>query len=79
MCYILCMCVCVGTSDMTTASDDPSSSIFCVVCIGRFPRGVPGGEGMPPPGYVQRSATGSSPGQHPEICFGRFLLFLAVL
>jgi hypothetical protein len=22
MCYILCMCVCVGASDMTTASDD---------------------------------------------------------
>jgi hypothetical protein len=23
MCYILCMCVCVGASDTTTASDDP--------------------------------------------------------
>jgi hypothetical protein len=22
MCYILCMCVCVGTSDTTTASDN---------------------------------------------------------
>jgi hypothetical protein len=24
MCYILCMCVCVGASDMRTLSDDPS-------------------------------------------------------
>jgi hypothetical protein len=23
MCYILCMCVCVGASDTTTVSDDP--------------------------------------------------------
>jgi hypothetical protein len=23
MCYILCMCVCVGASDTTTASDNP--------------------------------------------------------
>ena len=23
MCYILCMCVCVGASNTTTASDDP--------------------------------------------------------
>jgi hypothetical protein len=45
MCYILCMCVCVGASDMTTASDDPSSSSLCVVCIGRFPRG---GQVCPP-------------------------------
>jgi hypothetical protein len=62
-------CVCVGASDMTTASDDPSSSALCVVCIGRFPRGVPGGAGMPPPGYAQRSATGGSPGQRPKIFF----------
>jgi hypothetical protein len=29
-------CVCVGASRSTTASDDPSSSGFCVVCVGRF-------------------------------------------
>jgi hypothetical protein len=58
---------------MTTTSDDPSSSSLCVVCIGYFPRGVPGGDRYsphpppPPSGYVQ----------HPKICFGRFLLFLA--
>jgi hypothetical protein len=57
--------VCVGASDMTTASDDPSSSALCVVCAGCFPRGVPGGAGMPP--LVTRSvqqwavARGSAP------------------
>ena len=56
--------MCVGASDMTTVSDDPSSSARCVVCAGSFPRGVPGGAGMPPPGYAQHS------GQHPEIFFG---------
>jgi hypothetical protein len=65
--------VCVGASDMTTVSDDPSSSALCVMCVGRFPRGVPGGAGMPPPGYAQRSATGGSQGptggQRPEIFF----------
>jgi hypothetical protein len=35
--------VCVGASDSTTASDDTSSSDLCVVCVGRFPRGVLGG------------------------------------
>jgi hypothetical protein len=47
-------CVCVGASDMTTASDDPSSSALCVVCVGRFPRGVPGGGRYAPPGYAQQ-------------------------
>jgi hypothetical protein len=28
MCYILCMCVCVGVSDTTTASDDPGFCYF---------------------------------------------------
>jgi hypothetical protein len=42
------------------------------MCIGHFPRGVLGGESMPPPGYVERL------GQRPEIFFlGSFLLFLA--
>jgi hypothetical protein len=53
MCYILCMCVCVGASDTTTASDDPFTffwaAIFSGFCSGRFPRGVLGGAGMPPP------------------------------
>jgi hypothetical protein len=46
--------VCVGTSDSTTVSDDPSSSALCVVCAGCFPRGVPGGARYAPPGYAQR-------------------------
>ena len=48
MCYILCMCVCVGASDMTTASDDPFTQ-GSVVCAGRFPRGVLGGGKYAPP------------------------------
>jgi hypothetical protein len=34
MCYILCMCVCVGASDTTTASDDPWAvfAIFSGFC-----------------------------------------------
>ena len=48
MCYILCMCVCVGASDTTTASDDPFTW-GSVVCAGRFPRGVPGGGRYAPP------------------------------
>ena len=62
MCYILCMCVCVGASDTTTASDDPFTC-GSAVCIGRFPRGGPRGEQVfPPPGYAERSAPGGSPG-----------------
>jgi hypothetical protein len=30
---------------MKIAFDDPSSSALCVVCAGRFPRGVLAGEG----------------------------------
>jgi hypothetical protein len=44
VCVIFFACVCVGMSDSTTASDDPSSSSLCVMCIRCFPRGV----GMPP-------------------------------
>jgi hypothetical protein len=64
--------VCVGTSDMTTVSDDPSSIGPCVLCIGLSPRGVLGGAGMPPLGYAQHSTMG-------EFFFGRFFLFLEVL
>jgi hypothetical protein len=49
VCVIFFACVCVGVSDSTTTSDDPSSSVLCVVCIDLFPMGVPGGVGMPPP------------------------------
>jgi hypothetical protein len=87
MCYILCMCVCVGASDTTIASDTP----------GTFLGGSQGGAGMPPlvtqsvwhravarcrrgsgqcPEYAQRSAPGDSPGQRPEIFFlGGFCYF----
>jgi hypothetical protein len=56
----------------------PRSSALCVVCTGRFPRGVPGGGGgggqVCPPwlrNVSERSA--------PKFVFGQFLLFLAVL
>jgi hypothetical protein len=71
VCVIFFACVCVGASDSTTASDDPSSSALCVMCIG-LPRGVPGGGGRyGPPGYAQQRS-----GQHPKFFFlGVFLLF----
>jgi hypothetical protein len=81
MCYILCMCVCVGASGSTTVSDDPSSSVLCVVCIGHFSRGVPGGGGggrYAPPSYGQCSTPGISPGSIRGFFRGRFFLFLAV-
>ena len=40
------------------------------MCIGHFPRGVPGGEGMPP--LVTHSIRGNAL----RFVFGRFLLFL---
>jgi hypothetical protein len=51
VCVIFFACVCVGASDMTTASDDPSSSALLCHVHRRFPRGVPrggGGEVCPP-------------------------------
>jgi hypothetical protein len=65
VCVIFFACVCVGASDSTTVSDDPSSSALCVVCVGRFPRGVPGGAGMPP--LVTRNA--------PKFFLGGFCYF----
>jgi hypothetical protein len=53
--------VCVGASGSTTASDDPSSSVLCVMCTGRFPRGVPGGGRYAPPGYTTVFGTGHQP------------------
>ena len=61
MCYILCMCVCVGASDTTTASNDPFTC-GSVVALGAFLGGSKGGPGMPPPGYAERSVPGGSPG-----------------
>jgi hypothetical protein len=77
VCVIFFACVCVGASDSTTASDDPSSSVECVVCIGRFPRGVPGGGGIPP--LVTRSVLQWAVARGNEIFFGLFFLFLVVL
>jgi hypothetical protein len=57
VCVIFFSCVCVGTSDSKTMSDDPSSSSFCVVCVRRFPRGVPGGGGVGMPPLVTCSAS----------------------
>jgi hypothetical protein len=65
VCVIFFACVCVGASDMTTVSDDPSSSALCVVCAGNFPRGGR----YAPPGYTQRS------GQCPKIFLGGFFYF----
>jgi hypothetical protein len=49
VCVIFFACVCVGASDMTTVSDDPSSSEICVVCTEHFPRGSQGGGRYAPP------------------------------
>jgi hypothetical protein len=45
VCVIFFACVCVGASDSTTASDDPSNSSLCVVCVGHF---LGGGRYGPP-------------------------------
>jgi hypothetical protein len=70
MCYILCMCVCVGASDSTTTSDDPNFFSLCVVCVGRFP-GVPRGGQVRPPWLCAVFGSGAKP----QIFFWRFLLF----
>jgi hypothetical protein len=77
VCVIFFACVCVGASDMTTASDDPSSSALCVVCVRHFPRGVQGGAGMPP--LVTRSVwqRAVARGSASKFFLGGFLLFLA--
>jgi hypothetical protein len=71
VCVIFFACVCVGASDSTTASDDPSSSALCVMCTGAFLGGSQGGggEGMPP--LVTRSVRGSAP----KFVFGPFFYF----
>jgi hypothetical protein len=59
VCVIFFACVCVGASDSTTASDDPSSSALCVMCARRFLGGSQGGAGMPP--LVTCSVRGNAP------------------
>jgi hypothetical protein len=58
VCVIFFACVCVGASDSTTASDDPSSSALCVVCVGRFLGGSQGGGGRYAPPWL-RAAFGT--------------------
>jgi hypothetical protein len=74
LCVIFFACVCGRVSNSTTVSDDPSSSDFCVVCVGCLLGGSQGGDRYAPPGYAQHSALGSSPGPMgfgaaPEIFF----------
>jgi hypothetical protein len=70
-------CVCVGASGSTTASDDPSSSALCVVCVGRFLGG--GGARYGPPWLRATFDNNGRFGAAPRIFFfGWFLLFLAV-
>jgi hypothetical protein len=73
VCVIFFACMCVGTFGSKTASDDPSSSVLCVMCAMHFPRGFPGGGKYAPPRL--RTAFGTTP----RFFFwggGRFLLFL---
>jgi hypothetical protein len=79
VCVIFFASVCVGASNMTTTSDDPSSSALCVICTGSFPRGVPGGRGgggggagMPPPPLVMCSVRkwAVAQGNAPKFFFG---------
>ena len=67
VCVIFFACVCVGESDLTTASNDPN--FLRSLCRVRFPKG---GQVWPP--LVTRSVRGSGP----KFFLGRFLLFLAV-
>jgi hypothetical protein len=75
VCVIFFACVCVGASDSTTVSDNPSSSVLCVMCAGRFPGGV----GMPPPVTRNVQHWALARGSAPIFFLGRFLLFLVVL
>jgi hypothetical protein len=50
VCVIFFACVCVWVRQIRQLRlTIPSPRALCV--RGRFPRGVPGGAGMPPPGY----------------------------
>jgi hypothetical protein len=70
VCVIFFACVCVGVSDSTTASDDPSSSPLCLCVVETFLGGSQGGLGMAP--LVTRSIRHR--GATPNFVF--FLLFL---
>jgi hypothetical protein len=68
MCYILCMCVCVGASDTTTVGMPPPGYAERSA-LG----GSPGSTGFGAAPRV-RAAFGATPR---NFFFGRFLLFLA--
>jgi hypothetical protein len=55
VCVIFFACVCVWVRQIRQLRLTIPSPRALSVCVGRFPRGVPGGAGMPPLGYVQRS------------------------
>jgi hypothetical protein len=74
MCYILCMCVC-GHVRYDNCVDDPSSSALCVMCIQRFPRGVPGGVGMPPLVTHNVRQRAVAQGNAPKFFLGGFCYF----
>jgi hypothetical protein len=59
VCVIFFACVCVGASDSTIASEDPSSSALCVMCTRCFLGGSQGGPGMPP--LVMGNVRGNDP------------------
>jgi hypothetical protein len=65
MCYIICMCVCVGASDSTTVSNDPNLfwSLFHVH------QEISWGTGLAP--LVTRNVRGRAP----KFVFGWFFLF----
>jgi hypothetical protein len=62
VCYILCMCVCVGVRQIRQLRLTIPSPRALPCAPGAFLGGSQGGAGMPPPGYAQRSAPGGSPG-----------------
>jgi hypothetical protein len=71
-------CVCVGASDSTTMSDDPSSSSMCVVYVELFLEGSQGGQVWPP---WLRTTFGATPQNFfwaVFFIFSEIFLFLAV-
>jgi hypothetical protein len=65
--YSLHVCVWVCQIRQLHLTIPPTSALSCA--SGAFLGGSQGGAGMPPPGYVQCSATSGSPGQCPELFF----------
>ena len=85
VCVIFFACVCVWVCQIRQLRLTIPSPRALSCAPSAFLGGSQGGEGMPPPGYVQRSAPGGIPGprgsgQCPEIFFlGWFFLFLVDL